>query len=507
MFVFSLRWAVAIAFTLVTAGTASCYPFEDLLKRIPDGANLMMLVNVRGLQRSSMGVSRDWAEKRRRDYLGGLVPFPPTVSRIVGGKHLDTTSLQSTGRVRLIDLTEPMTPTQLLQRESGTMDTVAGLKVVITPRGRAHVFVTSKLVAELDTVDRQEIARWIRVSSQKTRPTLSKFLEEAAEGMKPGAQILLAVDLTDVPHLEGIRKRLKDSKFLEDKRIDLEKVANTLLGIHGVKLTLAVDKAIDGEIRIEFSTSAEPLRRIGKQLFLHALQSMGASLDELDSWKGDVEGNAYLLRGQLTEGGARMLLSPGTARMSGTAYADIARGSEPPPPNPEAIPSQRYLRSVTTLLDELKNEKKPKTVSQRGYWYELYATKIESLPMLNVDPELLEFGSAISSTLRAMANLGKIAKDQNAMIQRNQIDHLSLVTGYTSVGGGGYAATPWGSRGYGWNITAPNTAEFSNYRQVGNLCSQNAAVEKAYREDTWKNIAEATSNIRRKMVQKYKVEF
>jgi hypothetical protein len=49
--------------------------------------------------------------------------------------------------------------------------------------------------------------------------------------------------------------------------------------------------------------------------------------------------------------------------------------------------------------------------------------------------------------------------------------------------------------------------EVSNYRAVGNLCSRNAAVEKAYREDTWKNIAEATQTIRKKMVQKYKVEF
>jgi hypothetical protein len=426
---------------------------------------------------------------------------------MVLGGHLDTTSLHPTSRVAMIDLTESMTPAQVVQRESGTMDTVAGLPVVVTPRGRAYVFLSSKLVAEIDTVNRQEIARWIRVSSRSTRPTLSKFLEEAAESVQPGAQIMLAMDLTDVPDAEGVRKRLKDSKFLEDTRVDLEKVANTLVGIRGVTLTLAVDKAIDGEIRLEFSTSAEPLRIIGKPMFLHALQSMGASLDELDSWKGSVEGNAFVLRGQLTERGARMLLSPGSARMSRGAYADITRSSEPPPPNPEAIPSQRYFRSVTTLLDELNNEKKPKTVSQRGYWYQQYATKIDSLPVLNVDPEMLEFGAAISSTLRAMANLGKIAKDQNAMIQANQIDHLSVVTGYNTVYGGGVAATPWGARGYGWNWTAPQTTEVSNYRQIGNLCSKNAAVEKAYREDTWKNIAEATQTIRRKMVQKYKVEF
>jgi hypothetical protein len=503
---FQLRWASAIAAVLVTVGTAPSYPFEDLLKGASDRDNVVILANVRGLQRSSMGISRGWAEKRRRDYLGGLVHLPPTVSRLAVTAQLDTTSLHPTWRVGSIDLTEPITPDQLLRRESGTEDKVGGLPVVISPRGRAFVFLSNKLVAELDTVNRQEIARWVGLYHRSTRPSLSRYLQEAAEGIRPGAQITLAIDLADVLDLEGVRKRLKEAKALEGKRVDVEQLAKTLTGIRGVKLTLEVDKEINGEIRLDFSGSAESLRGVGKELVLHAMQSMGASLDDLDSWKGSVEDNAYLLHGQLTERGARMLLSPVAGRTSRTPYADIAKGSEPPPPDPKAIPSQQYFRSVTSLLDELNTEKKPKNISQRGYWYQQYASKIESLPILNVDPELLDFGAAVSSTLRGMANLGKVAKDQNARIQANQINNLALTVPVT-YGGGGYAYTPWGAGGYGWNYTVPQQVEVSNYRLVGNMCSRNADTEKAYREATWKNIAEGTQTIRRKMVQKYKVEF
>jgi hypothetical protein len=234
---------------------------------------------------------------------------------------------------------------------------------------------------------------------------------------------------------------------------------------------------------------------------------MGASLDELDSWKGSVEDKAYVLRGQLTEGGARMLLSPASSRTSGTSYAGVSPGLEPPPPNPKAIPSQMYFRSVTSLLDELNKEKKPKTISQRGYWYQQYATKIDNLPLLNVDPDLLEFGAAISSTLRGMANLGSVAKDANAMIQANQIDNLAVNVGYNTYYGGASGYTPRGYASYGWNWTAPVTAEVSNYRSVSNLCHRTAATEKAYREATWKNIAEYIQVTRRKMVAKYNVEF
>ena len=500
-----VRWAAAVATGFVAVSTASSFPFEDLLKGASDRDNVVVLANVRGLQRSSMGVSRGWAEKRRRDYLGGLVDLPPTVSRVVVAAQLDTTSLHPTWRAVLIDLTEPITPAEILRRESGTEDRVGGFPVVIIPRGRSFVFLSDKLVAELETANRQEIARWVGSYSRSTRPALARYLQEAAEGVRPGAQITIAADVAEVFDLEGVRKRLKEAKALEGKRVDMEQLATTLIGIRGVKLTLEVDKVINGEIRLDFSGSAEALRGVGKDLVLHAMQSMGASLDDLDNWKGSVEDNAFLLRGQLTEQGARMLLSPVTGRTSRGPYADITTGAQPPP-NPKAIPSQQYFRSVNSLLDELNKEKKPKNISQRGYWYEQYASKIESLPILNVDQELLEFGAAVSSTLRGMANLGKAVKDQNAMIQANQINNLALTVPVT-YGGGGYGYTPWGAGGYGWNYTVPQQVEVSNYRAVGNLCSRNANTEKAYREATWKNIAEYIQQTRRKMVAKYNVEF
>ncbi len=506
MFVFSLRLAVAIAMVLVTAGTALCYPFEDLLKGIPGRANVVFLVNVKALQRSSMGRSRNWAEQRRRDYLGGLVHLPPTVSRIVVGGQFDPSSLHATWRVGLIDLTEPMTPDQVLRRESGTEDKIGGLPVVVSPRGRVFLFLSSTLVAEFDTTNRQDIARWLANYNRSTRPTLSRYLEEAAESMRPGSQITLAIDLGEVFDLAGVRKKLSESKALEGKRVDVDQLAKTVASIRGIKLTLEVDKDIDGEIRLDFTESAEPLRIVGKELLLNAMNSMGAGLDDLDSWKGSVDDKSYLFRGKLTERGARMLLSPGTGRTSRTSYADVASVSEAPPPDPKAIPSQQYFRSATALVDELNKEKKPRNVSQRGYWYQQYATKIDSLPILNVDQELLDFGAALSATLRGMANVGQIAKDQNALIQANQIDHLAINVP-TTYAGGRYGYTPSGAAGYGWSYTVPNWNEVSNYRQVGNLCQRNAATEKAFREATWKNIAEATQAVRRKMVQKYKVEF
>jgi hypothetical protein len=503
----SFRWALAIAAFFVTAGTATCYPFEDLLKAVPNHANAVFLVNARGIQRSTMGINRNWAEKRRRDYLGGLTNLPPTVSRFIVGEQLDTTALQPSWRIALVELSEPITPAEIVQRESGTQDSIGGLPVVISPRGRVFLFLSNKLIAQFETVNRQDVARWLRTYKARSQPNLSSYLKDAAEGMKPGSQAMLAFDLSEVFDLDGVRKRLQESSALKGKRIDLDELAKTITSIRGAKLTMSVDKDIEGEIHLEFAESALPMRTIGKELLLNVIQSIGASLDDIDDWQGSVEDKAYVLRGKLTERSARMLLAPASSRNTGTLYAGVAKGAEPPPPNPKAIPSQMYFRSVTSLLDELNNEKKPKNISQRGYWYQQYATKIDSLPILNVDSELLEFGAAISSTLRGMANLGSVAKSANAMIQQNQVDNLAVNVGTANFYGGRSAATPWGYAGYGWNWSAPIQQEVSNYQSVSNLCHRNAATEKAYREATWKNIAEFIQVTRRKMVSKYNVEF
>jgi hypothetical protein len=201
-----------------------------------------------------------------------------------------------------------------------------------------------------------------------------------------------------------------------------------------------------------------------------------------------------------------LLLSPADSRTTRTAYAELVRDPSTPP-DPKATASYTYYRSLSTLLDELGGSKDTKTVSKRAYWYQLYAQKIDGLPLLNVDPEVLDFGAKVGQTLRLMANVGKIAQSQNAVIQANQVDNLPIMVPTTYGYGGGWAAGPWSGGGWGWSNTVMQSADFSNYRQIGNMCAQNANTEKAFREATWKNINDGMFELRRKMVDKYKMEF
>jgi hypothetical protein len=230
------------------------------------------------------------------------------------------------------------------------------------------------------------------------------------------------------------------------------------------------------------------------------MEGMGAGVEEVESWNPRVEDNTIMLQGKLTERAARLLLSPADNRSTSAAYAEIASSPSTGGADPKAVAAFRYFRSVNSLIDELGAEGKTKTLSKRGYWYQQYAAKLDALPILNVDKELLDFGATLSQTLRMMANVASTTKAENSIIQSNTIDTPVSVPSYYGYGYGAYG-------NYGWYGGPSQLTNVDNYRQVGNMCYRNSATEKAFREQTWKNINDATFAMRRKMTEKYKMEF
>lgn len=108
------------------------------------------------------------------------------------------------------------------------------------------------------------------------------------------------------------------------------------------------------------------------------------------------------------------------------------------------------------------------------------AAEIDRLPVLNVDEELLAYGAGVSATLRDMRNLSKNA----------QLDYAYRKAGImASQGYGGF---------YGGGSVAGATT--STYRQETALLQANELAVVTM-------LQEKTAEIRKKMTQKYQVEF
>jgi hypothetical protein len=475
--------------------------FAELLQRIPDQANAVLLVDVDAIHQSPFGQREHLARQHEQDYLAGVCHFPPSVSRFVVAAQLDPTTLQPLWKISLAALRETMPLRALMRHEGGSTDRVAGQQVVVSPRDGYYLYLERQVLAEMAPANRQALSRWLRFTDTNSRVVLSPYLQKAAARLGSGTQVVLALDLADVFDTAGIRKLLARTKCLEGKRVDLDALAAQFAGLHGLTITMHVHEAITGELRLDFSGPVEPFRDHVKPVVLEAMESMGAYIPDLVAWQVRAEGNTVTLRGSQSERGVRrivsLLLSP--AAVTNSQPAELVNQ---PQPESKGAASQRYFRSISTLLDDLKQEKTTNW-NKLAYFYEQYSRKIDQLPMLNADPDLLKFGASISTTLRAIGSNATQAGLQQKVLAAN------AQGGYVETPGNFYSRYRydyWG-RAWGYSYYEPNVAYVSNFGQISNLMAVGQANEKALRDQTWNNIDAATTAIRRKMVEKYQLEF
>ena len=110
------------------------------------------------------------------------------------------------------------------------------------------------------------------------------------------------------------------------------------------------------------------------------------------------------------------------------------------------------------------------------------ALEIDRLPVLNVDEELIAYGTGVSETLRNMRNLSK-----NASLDATY--RQAAIMGNTGYGYGGF---------YGGSTGALETSV---------MRKQMTAVLKSNQLEIGTMLAEKTAEIRKKMTLKYQTEF
>ena len=196
--------------------------------------------------------------------------------------------------------------------------------------------------------------------------------------------------------------------------------------------------------------------------------------------------------------------------------ADMATYNSMSPIEQMKTASLRYFKSVNQILKDLKQDK---TQIGKGLesWYEKYADQMDKLPILNVDPELVRFGSTTSENLRAMAASLKGISLQGGYLQRQKMEgqiynapnYTGNYSGYNAYGGywGGGVANLANNMALYRSGTAGGTTTVNNYNQIYQAQDQLVTQGNAARVELWQRIDNETADIRRKMTLKYQTEF
>jgi len=499
------------ALLTVTVPRPAVAQLADLVRRVPDRPNSLVVLDVNKIFSSPLADQENWRDTHLKAFEAGMIMVPPGASRFVLASQLDLQVMQPIWEAALLNADDEVSIPTVAQRRGGTVDVVAGESTAVLPDDTYVIKFGPTVVGAMKPANRQSVARWIESSRDADRRPLPPYLEEAVGYVQNvGTPIIIALDLENALGPAMIRARLEEMACLEGKTVDLDKLSQALASVRGVTLGITLVQRRYGSIKIDFSQDVSSAAEFAKPLLLEILGSQGAMIDEFNDWTVKVSSTQMTLSGALEASGLRRILSLLEPPHSPDYKPPQPSAGTQPDELSAALASQEYFKTVTTLLDDLKGKRKSSefvTWGQVGLWFERYATKIDNLPILNVDNELLDYGAFVSDSLRQSETAMKGIGARSGYRQ----------TQLSNTGGAGYYTGPYYSGAYygpaarAGAAGAYTAAAHANLAYRGQAEAQIRTQEKiqgnANAHFIMQGIDQATSAVRRTMTQKYKMEF
>jgi hypothetical protein len=396
----------------------------------------------------------------------------------------------------------------------GTADQFGKFGAVALPGDAYVVQFAPQMLAAMSPANRQLVGRWVREAEASPDLHLSPYLKEAfGYANFIGTPLVLAMDLEDVATPDAIRQMLEESGKYKDAAV-LQQRVNLLASIRGATLgiTLTTDEPF-GKVKVDFRQDVDVTADEAKTMLLEALAKRGAMLDELEDWTAKVAGKQATLEGSLTRSGMKRIASlfdrPPAFKKDAEA---VAGTTSPDQSQPTAQASQEYFRRVSELIEDLRMKPKQqtggRTIAQNAVWCDQFARKIDKLPILGVDPELIAFGANVTVGLRQASESIKMIGARKGVRQANtqpQYDYYTYGTTYgysyrSGYGGAGY--TPYGTYG---TVGVPNTQAYS--QELARIATEETISGATDARAVFTQLQTALADMRRKMTVKYNVEF
>ncbi|MCA9269091.1 MAG: hypothetical protein KDA41_11500, partial [Planctomycetales bacterium] len=446
-------------------------------------------------------------ESHERQFASGLVIVPPEAVKFVAAAQLDVQSLRPKWQVAMMEVAYEPSMAKAAARLNGTVDVFDRREAAVLPGNICVVKFGVKMVGLMAPAVRQEVARWLRQIDANETGKLSPYLDASIKFAEGGAPLIMAMDLNQAVSAAQVRAALNEMQCLEGSDVDRDQLAAALASVQGVSLGVTIGDRRFGKIKVDFAEDVSMTKEFAKPLLLEVLANRGMMINEFDAWTAGVTPHQITLEGFLYQSGTRRLLSMLDAPPELHEQAQAASQAGPDDPQQQArlavAASQQYFKSIESLLDDLRLKRadaKFVTWNQVGSWFEKYARKIDRMPTLNVDPELLKFGAWVSSNLRNAESALK-GITPNAKLRMTETPNYYDVQTYSvPIGVTQFGAYGWG----GWSASENLSAKGQEYAHIrtqeriqGNMSANN----------TMQGVEQSLGEMRRYLTQKYQVEF
>ncbi|MEO6809228.1 MAG: hypothetical protein ABI353_08980 [Isosphaeraceae bacterium] len=489
--------------TLANPAWAAGKPFDELMKRIPDQANILLLINTDQLLDSPLGRRENWRETVG-DRPTGVFGLSNDMARLAMAAGVDLDSLNVHWKIGMAESrgSVPKLST-LASREGGYVEQLETQNVAWTPRNFYLFSFPNRIIGFAAPADRQAMAGWIVKTLAKPRTFPPGWADLAVYRANGGTPIVLAVNLARAISPKHAEVWLRSADRAKNAKGSADLVAQRLATAKSALIQVDVKETIQGTLRVEFEEPVSTYASQIKPIVLDLLADYGAELSEIKTWTTEAKGNILTMTGRLSKADVARVLSVVTApRLSAHGSygatpneddnAEASAKAEPPAEPPPATPadtvlkaSKGYFLAVVDITQSLRTQKASSRRTQ-NLWYDRAAKQIEELPILNIDSDLLDWGSTVARTFREMS-LG---------IHTNVKDQAHRIAGTAGGYYGGYGV------GYGVGSVGPGRAAEAEV-----IKKQSNAVMDVELDKVWQTIQISIADTRRKMTEKYKVEF
>lgn len=493
----SLVLVAALAAAWLVPSITFAGTFEELLGKSPVGANVALVVNVNQILQSDYAKSRGTAEKLAAAFAEREILIPPAATHFALVAQVDLERHRPVWEASLMELSKPADFTRIAKELRGTVEMIGGVQAVGTQRAFI-VDLGDGDVGLLLPSNRQQAARWLKQVKAKENSFAPYLVEATSFSDTAGTDIILALELGDMFPEKFLAAKLRESELLKDNVGEIAPTAKLLTTIRGARLGIKIGEKCYGKLIVDFAEDPSKLGDLAKPLLLHAIGGAGGMLEEFPEWKASIGKKSIAMEGPLSEESLRRIMSlVNVPTDSVNAVAAPAAAAEPPaatettasqapPISAVAEASRTYFKSIDKQLNSLRlKQNDAKTFGQIALWINNAARRIDRMPTLDVDEELLDFGASTSGELRQMA----------AALQGIGINSAEREA---SVYGGETYYAGWD--GYYYS----GTDHQAQKREI--RAQERAAGARSAREIAQK-LANDEAMMRRRMTEKYKLQF
>jgi hypothetical protein len=461
----------------------------DVLRSCPKTANAIVQGDMVALRKLTLGTPLH-------------EDLPGNVLRVRIAAELDLKSFQPEWEIGYAAVEKMATAESLAQREGGYVDTLQGRSIVWTPNEMYLVPLADNIVSIVRPADRKFAGQWLKKDRSNV---VSGYLQQAAGKINERNAVSISVDLEDVLSLGVIVDRLKLAKSLQGKNIDA--IARSIAAMQGITISVAGD-SLQATVSIDFSSAPTELVSIAKPFFGEVLSARGIQLDQYEQWNvtSANEGRTLQFAGPIAAEALDDLLGMFTVHRasSGVAKADKpidTTASTPNATSPSVIAdnTKEYFKKVVSIIHRVRDYSANNT-GERAQWNSNMANRIDQIPTLDIDPQMVMYGAEVAKSLRSNSmsmQLVNIAQGAAAVASDAGTSGYSTATAGGTLAGAGYGYGNYG--GYGGGFVDPNSP--MKYYQLGQAQGNTSFKELMAR------LEQSIADMRRTMTEKYKVQF